>query len=65
MKQYWSVFNYVTVVTLDGLVPIKYGLLLSADDKYKKLKRLLAKLCGLTAAQILTAEVFGATMKVI
>ena len=54
----------VLVVTLDGLVPIKYGLLLNTDDNYKKLKKKLAKLCGLTPAQLLMAELLGASIKV-
>lgn len=58
-----SIYVECIVVTLNGLVPIKYGLLLSADDKYKKLKKHLAKLCGLMPKQILMAEVFGATVK--
>ena len=55
---------FLLVVTLDGLVPIKYGLLLSTDDKYKTLKKQLARLCGLKPAQLLMAEVLGATIKV-
>ena len=56
-------FN-VLVVTLDGSVPIKYGLLLNTDDNYKKLKKQLAKLCCLTPAQLLMAELIGASIKV-
>ena len=52
------------VVTLDGSVPIKYGLLLNADDNYKKLKKQLAILCGLTPVQLLMAELIGACIKV-
>ena len=54
----------VLVVTLDGSVPIKYGLLLNTDDNYNKLKKQLAKLCNLTPAKLLMAELIGASVKV-
>ena len=56
--------QYILVVTLDGSVPIKYGLLLNTDDNYKMLKKQLAKLCCLTPAQLLMAELIGASIKV-
>ena len=60
-----SVYHLVdVVVTLDGSVPIKYGLLLNTDDNYKKLKKQLAKFCCLTPAQLLMAELIGASIKV-
>ncbi len=60
-----SRFLSFLVVTLDGSVPIKYGLLLNTDDNYKILKKQLAKLCCLAPAQLLMAELIGASIKVL
>ncbi|KFM78271.1 Ubiquitin carboxyl-terminal hydrolase 32, partial [Stegodyphus mimosarum] len=53
----------VVVVRLDGSKPVKYGLQLNHDDKYLTLKQELGKLCGLSAQQLLVAEVSDATFK--
>ncbi|XP_028419298.1 ubiquitin carboxyl-terminal hydrolase 32-like, partial [Dendronephthya gigantea] len=58
-----SIYVECIVVTLDGSVPIKYGLLLNTDDNYKMLKKQLAKLCSLTPSQLLMAELLGASIK--
>ena len=49
---------------LDGSIPIKYGLRLSVDEKYKALKKHISILTSLPVSQILLAEVLGAVVKV-
>ncbi|KAK6636372.1 hypothetical protein RUM43_010032 [Polyplax serrata] len=53
----------VTVVKLDGSVPIKYGLRLNNDEKYGGLKTALSSLCGIPPHLIKLAEVQGALIK--
>lgn len=53
----------IIVVRLDGSVPLKYGLRLNLDDKYKTLKRELAELCDLSAEQLLLVEIAGAMVR--
>ncbi|XP_072043615.1 ubiquitin carboxyl-terminal hydrolase 32-like isoform X1 [Amphiura filiformis] len=53
----------IVVVRLDGTVPIKYGLRLNMDDKYKVFKKQLGDLCGLTPEQLLLVEVGGAMVR--
>ena len=52
------------MVRLDGTVPIKYGLRLNMDDKYKAFKKQLGDLCGLIPEQLLLVEVGGAMVRV-
>ena len=52
------------VVPLDGVTPTKYGLLLDNDDKYKAIKKGLAKYCNIDPKNLLLVEVYGATVKV-
>ena len=49
---------------LDGSVPVKYGLRLNMDEKYRTLKKQLSELSGIPAMQILLVEIFGALVKV-
>ena len=49
---------------LDGSVPVKYGLRLNTDDKYKSLKKQLADLCDMRADQLVLAEIGGAMVRV-
>ncbi|PIK33737.1 putative ubiquitin carboxyl-terminal hydrolase 32, partial [Apostichopus japonicus] len=53
----------IIVVRIDGSVPLKYGLRLNLDDKYRTLKRELAELCNLSAEQLLLVEIAGAMVK--
>ncbi len=49
---------------LDGSIPIKYGLRLNVDEKYKALKKHISILTSLPVSQILLSEVLGAVVKV-
>ena len=49
---------------LDGSVPVKYGIRLSMDEKYKALKRELSNLTDIPVSQILFVEVVGPIVKV-
>ena len=49
---------------LDGSIPVKFGLRLNMDEKYKGLTRQLSEASGIPAAQILLVEVFGSLVKV-
>lgn len=53
-----------TVNRLDGSVPVKYGLRLNMDEKYKALKRELCSLSGIPVEQLLLVEVLGPIVKV-
>ncbi len=55
---------YVSVMRLDGSMPIKYGLRLSVDEKYKALKKHISILTSLPVTQILLVEIIGALVKV-
>ena len=52
------------MIWLDGSVPIKYGLRLNMDEKYKTLKKELGKLADISANQILFVEITGSLVKV-
>ena len=54
----------LTVVRLDGSVPVKYGLRLPMDATYLLLKERLAALCQVSSDHLLLAEVSGAMIKV-
>jgi len=53
-----------SVMRLDGSVPVKYGLRLNMDEKYKGLKRELASLSNIPTEQILLVEIVGPVVKV-
>ena len=52
------------MVLLDGSQPLRYGLKLELDDKYRQLKRALCDLCGLEPADILLVEVYSGVVRV-
>ncbi|KAK7088275.1 hypothetical protein V1264_022210 [Littorina saxatilis] len=54
----------ILVNRLDGSVPIKYGLRLNMDEKYKTLKQELSSLSGIPADQLLLVEILGPIVKV-
>lgn len=49
---------------LDGRQPVKYGLKLEIDEKYRLLKEELAKLCGLPSSRILLVEMYASNIRV-
>uniref|UniRef100_S4RA38 Ubiquitin carboxyl-terminal hydrolase 32 n=1 Tax=Petromyzon marinus TaxID=7757 RepID=S4RA38_PETMA len=53
----------ITVIRLDGSVPVRYGLRLGVEDKYSGLKQQLSELCSLQPQQILLAEVFSSNIR--
>ncbi len=64
MSEFAKCELFVAVMRLDGSIPIKYGLRLSVDEKYKALKKHVSILTSLPVTQILLAEVMGAVVKV-
>ena len=54
----------VAVMFLDGRQPVKYGLKLEIDEKYRLLKEELAKLCGLPSSRILLVEMYASNIRV-
>lgn len=63
---YWCFACFDAVVTrLDGSVPIKYGIRLNMDEKYKALKKELSRLTSIPPDQILFVEIMGPIVKVI
>ncbi|CAN0056591.1 unnamed protein product [Lampetra planeri] len=53
----------ITVIRLDGSVPVRYGLRLGVEDKYSGLKQQLSELSSLQPQQILLAEVFSSNIR--
>ncbi|XP_074640674.1 ubiquitin carboxyl-terminal hydrolase 32-like [Tubulanus polymorphus] len=53
----------IIVMKLDGSVPVKYGLRLNMDEKYKTLKKQLSLLSDIPQEQLLLVEIYGATVK--
>ena len=51
-------------MTLDGSVPVKYGVRLNMDEKYKVLKKALSELTDIPTNQILLVEILGPVVKV-
>lgn len=54
----------LAVVRLDGSQPVRYGLKLEMDDKYRSLKQSLSDLCGIPGSRLLLVEVYGAMIRV-
>lgn len=52
------------VMRLDGSQPVRYGIKLEMDDKYRRLKEVISELSGLPFANLRLAEVYGAMVKV-
>lgn len=62
---YWWFACFDSAVTrLDGSVPIKYGIRLNMDEKYKALKKELSRLTSIPPDQILFVEIMGPIVKV-
>lgn len=53
----------ILVNRLDGSTPVKYGLRLNMDEKYKALKQELSTLSGIPADQLLLVEIVGPIVK--
>ena len=49
---------------LDGTQPVRYGIKMELDDKYRRLKDMVSDLCGIPSANLRLAEVYGAMVKV-
>uniref|UniRef100_A0A8C4R9Q7 Ubiquitin carboxyl-terminal hydrolase 32 n=1 Tax=Eptatretus burgeri TaxID=7764 RepID=A0A8C4R9Q7_EPTBU len=54
----------ITVIRLDGSIPVRYGLRLGMEERYSSLKLQLSRLCGLEPEQVLLAEVFSSNIRV-
>ena len=52
------------VLKLDGSTPVKYGIRLNPDNKYRALKKQLSGFSGLDPSQLLLVEVFAALIRV-
>jgi hypothetical protein len=59
-----EIWWFMTVVRLDESCPVKYGLRLNMDEKYRGLKKQLGDLCGLPTSQLLLVDVFGTLVRV-
>ena len=57
--------SYLAVMKLDGSQPVRYGIKLELDDKYRRVKEIVAEMCGISSSSLRLAEVYGATVKVI
>ena len=55
---------YSAVVRLDESCPVKYGLRLSVDEKYRGVKSHLSSLCDIPASQLLIVDICGAVVRV-
>ena len=55
---------FISVQKLDGSVPVKYGLRLSMDEKYRALKREVSRLADIPVEELLVVEVSGPIVKV-
>lgn len=53
----------VSVILLDGQVPVKYGLRLNSECKYIDFKKDLSKLCSLDAALMLVCELSNSQIR--
>ncbi|KAJ8312078.1 hypothetical protein KUTeg_009451 [Tegillarca granosa] len=53
----------IIAIRLDGSVPVKYGLRLNMDEKYKTLKKELSELTNIPSDQILFVEIMGPIVK--
>lgn len=52
------------VMRLDGSQPIRYGIKMELDDKYRRLKEMVSELCTIPSSNLRLAEVYGAMVKV-
>ena len=49
---------------LEGSQPVRYGIKMELDDKYRRLKEMVSDLCGVPPSNLRLAEVYGAMVKV-
>ena len=65
-RDLWSKYSSLspTVVRLDGSQPVRYGLKLEVDDKYRALLVALSRLTGIKKSNLLLVEIFGAMIRV-
>ena len=49
---------------LKGSTPLKYGLRMNMEDKYREIKKEISQLSGIPITQLLLVEIFGALIKV-
>ena len=61
---HFPIIYFIVVMTLDGSVPVKYGVRLNMDEKYKVLKKALSELTDIPTNQILLVEILGPVVKV-
>ena len=54
----------VVVMFLDGRQPVKYGLKLEIDEKYRLLKEELGKLCEVPPSCLLLVEMYASNIRV-
>ena len=52
------------VVRLDGNQPVRYGLKLEVDDKYRSLLVALSRLTGIKTSNLLLVEMYGSMIRV-
>ena len=52
------------VVRLDGTTPVRYGLKLEVDDKYRALLTALSQLTGIKRSNLILVEIYGAMVRV-
>ena len=57
-------FLYLVVMRLDGSQPVKYGIKVEVDDKYRSLKQSLSELCGIPSSKLLLVEISGSVIRV-
>ena len=59
-----NALSILVVVCLDDSCPVKYGLRLSVDERYRSLKKQLSDLCGIPPSRLLLVDVYGALVRV-
>ena len=52
------------VIRLDGSQPVRYGIKVEVDDKYRSLKQSLSELCGIPSSKLLLVEISGSVIRV-
>ena len=58
------VFPGYAVVRLDGSQPVRYGVKLEIDEKYRALRQSLADLTGIRKSNLLLVEMYGSMIRV-
>ena len=58
------VFPGHAVVRLDGSQPVRYGVKLEIDEKYRALRQSLADLTGIRKSNLLLVEMYGSMIRV-